>query len=109
MNHYTDFDPILIRERNQQIRDEVDSLRLEKRLRKDHAARRVAPVDWGGVHTQAMFAVMAVIALVLYDRLGLMILKRTWLNVDLMWAATLVAARPGADVAAELMLQAIAA
>ena len=39
-----------------------------------------------------MFAVMAVVALVVYDRLGLMILKRTWFNVDLLWAAALVGA-----------------
>src|SRR5919199_4293949 len=30
------------------------------------------------VHTLSMFAVMAVVAMVVYDRLGLMILKRTW-------------------------------
>jgi hypothetical protein len=35
---------------------------------------------------------MAVVALVVYDRLGLMILKRTWFNVDLLWAAALVGA-----------------
>jgi hypothetical protein len=39
-----------------------------------------------------MFAVMVVVALVVYDRLGLMILKRTWFNVDLIWAMALVAA-----------------
>ena len=44
------------------------------------------------VHTLSMFAVMAVIALVVYDRLGLMILKRTWFNVDLLWAGALVGA-----------------
>jgi hypothetical protein len=44
------------------------------------------------VHTRSMFAVMAVVALVVYDRLGLMILKRTWFNVDLLWAAALVGA-----------------
>ncbi len=51
MNHYTDFDLILIRERNQQIRDEVDSLRLKKRLRKGRTPRGSQPVaslDWGG-------------------------------------------------------------
>ena len=45
-----------------------------------------------GVHTLAMFAVMVVVALVVYDRLGLMILKRTWFNVDLLWAGALVGA-----------------
>jgi hypothetical protein len=44
------------------------------------------------VHTLSMFAVMAVLALLVYDRLGLMILKRTWFNVDLLWAAALVGA-----------------
>ncbi len=44
------------------------------------------------VHTLAMFAVMTAVALVVYDRLGLMILKRTWFNVDLVWAGALVAA-----------------
>jgi hypothetical protein len=44
------------------------------------------------VHTLVMFAVMALLALVVYDRLGLMILKRTWLNVDLIWAGVLVVA-----------------
>jgi hypothetical protein len=34
MGHYMSFDPYLIRERNEQIRDEVNSLRLEKQLRK---------------------------------------------------------------------------
>lgn len=44
------------------------------------------------VHTLAMFAVMAAVALVVYDRLDLMILKRTWFNVDLLWAGALVVA-----------------
>lgn len=44
------------------------------------------------VHTLAMFAVMAAVALVVYDRLGLMILKRSWFNVDLLWAGALVVA-----------------
>ena len=44
------------------------------------------------VHTIAMFAVMAAVALIVYEKLGLMILKRTWLNVDLIWAGALVGA-----------------
>jgi hypothetical protein len=44
------------------------------------------------VHTVAMFAVMAAVALVVYDRLGLMILKRTWFDADLVWAVALVVA-----------------
>jgi hypothetical protein len=45
----------------------------------------------GNGRTDAL-AVMAAVALVVYDRLGLMILKRTWFNVDLLWAGTLVGA-----------------
>jgi hypothetical protein len=45
-----------------------------------------------GLHTLAMFAVMGVIALVVYEKLGVMILKRTWFNLDLLWAGTLVVA-----------------
>jgi hypothetical protein len=44
------------------------------------------------VHTLSMFAVMAAVALLVYDRLGLIILKRTWFNVDLLWAGALVGA-----------------
>src|SRR5829696_2959 len=42
------------------------------------------------VRTLSMFTVMAMVALVVYDKLGLMILKRTWFNVDLLWAGALV-------------------
>jgi hypothetical protein len=45
-----------------------------------------------GVHTLAMFAVMGAIAVVVYEKLGVMMLKRTWFNLDLLWAGTLVAA-----------------
>ncbi|QIN82632.1 hypothetical protein GBA63_08240 [Rubrobacter tropicus] len=44
------------------------------------------------VHTLAMFAVMAAVALVVYEKLGLMILKRTWFNADLAWAGALIVA-----------------
>jgi hypothetical protein len=35
MNHYMDFDPYLIRERNEELLREVRTHRLEKRLRKE--------------------------------------------------------------------------
>jgi hypothetical protein len=37
-----------------------------------------------------MFAVMGAVALIVYEKLGVMILKRAWLNVDLLWAGALV-------------------
>ena len=39
MNHYMDFDPYLIRERNEQMIREVNSLRLEERLREAHGSK----------------------------------------------------------------------
>ena len=36
MNHYIDFDPYVIRERNQKVHREVNSLRLEKQLHEEH-------------------------------------------------------------------------
>jgi hypothetical protein len=39
MYHHMEFDPYLIREHNQQIFKEVQALRLEKRLRKNHKVR----------------------------------------------------------------------
>jgi len=43
-----------------------------------------------GVHTAAMFLVMAVIALVVYEKLGLKILRTAWINLDRIWAGTLI-------------------
>jgi hypothetical protein len=45
-----------------------------------------------GLHTLAMFAVMGAIAMVVYEKLGVTILKRTWFNLDLLWAGALVGA-----------------
>ena len=45
-----------------------------------------------GLHTLAMFAVMGATAIVVYEKLGVMILKRTWFNLDLLWAGALVGA-----------------
>ena len=38
MNYYTDFDPYVIRERNQQVHREVRSLHLEERLREERGS-----------------------------------------------------------------------
>ena len=40
--NYMDFQPHLIRERNEQVQREVDSLRLQERLREDRGSRFVA-------------------------------------------------------------------
>ena len=45
-----------------------------------------------GLHTIAMFLVMAVVAIVVYDKVGLAILRRAWLNLDLLWSTALIGA-----------------
>jgi hypothetical protein len=44
-----------------------------------------------GVHTLAMLAVTAVIAVAVYEWLGLAFLRRGWINLDRLWTAALVA------------------
>jgi hypothetical protein len=44
------------------------------------------------VHTTAMFLAMGVVAVLVYDRLGLGVLRRAWLNLDRVWATAVVAA-----------------
>ena len=43
-----------------------------------------------GVHTLAMFLVMGVLAIVVYEKLGLAILRRAWFNLDRLWAGALI-------------------
>jgi hypothetical protein len=45
-----------------------------------------------GVHTVAMFAVLAGCAVLVYEFVGLSVLRRAWFNVDKLWAAVMVAA-----------------
>jgi hypothetical protein len=44
-----------------------------------------------GVHTIAMLAVTGTIAAVVYEWVGVEILRRAWINIDLLWIAALVA------------------
>ena len=44
-----------------------------------------------GIHTAAMLAVTAAIAGIVYEWVGVEILRRAWLNVDLVWTVALVA------------------
>ena len=44
------------------------------------------------VHVGAMLAVMAVVALVVYQKLGLTFLRRAWLNSDQFWAGAFIVA-----------------
>ena len=44
------------------------------------------------VHSVSMLLVMGVIALIVYERLGLNVLRKAWLNVDLIWSVAVIAA-----------------
>jgi hypothetical protein len=52
----------------------------------------VANVAAVGVHTIAMFLVMGAIAVVVFERVGLAVLRRAWFNLDRIWAAALIGA-----------------
>jgi hypothetical protein len=43
------------------------------------------------VHTLAMLATAGLVAVLVFERLGVGVLRRTWVNVDLLWAGALVA------------------
>jgi len=43
-----------------------------------------------GVHTIAYLAVTGLVAWVVYQKLGLALLRKAWFNFDLVWAAALV-------------------
>jgi hypothetical protein len=44
------------------------------------------------VHVLVMLAVMGVIAFVVYERVGLQVLRKAWLNTDQIWAASFILA-----------------
>jgi hypothetical protein len=61
----------------------------------DHPAATIGVADAAvaiTVHVGAMVAVMAVVALVVYEKLGLAFLRRAWLNSDQFWAGAFIAA-----------------
>jgi hypothetical protein len=44
------------------------------------------------VHTAALFLVMATIAVLVFETLGLELLRRAWINLDLVWSFALIVA-----------------
>jgi hypothetical protein len=44
------------------------------------------------LHVAAMLAVMAVVALLVYDHVGVSVLKKAWINLDWVWAGAFVLA-----------------
>jgi hypothetical protein len=56
------------------------------------AGGAVADVVAVGVHSVAMFLVMGTIAVIVFERVGLSVLRRAWFNLDRIWAGALIAA-----------------
>ena len=56
------------------------------------AAAMLADLAAVGLHTLAMFVAMGLVAVLVYEKFDVMILKSAWFNVDLLWAGALVAA-----------------
>ncbi|WIM10020.1 hypothetical protein [Enhydrobacter sp.] len=57
------------------------------------AAGPIGPALAGvGLHTLAMLSVTASLAIVVYEWVGLAILRSAWINLDLIWTVALVAA-----------------
>ncbi|MDP8922598.1 MAG: hypothetical protein M3O34_06935, partial [Chloroflexota bacterium] len=44
------------------------------------------------LHTLAMLVVMGLVAIIVYEKVGLGVLRKAWVNLDLLWAATFVMA-----------------
>jgi hypothetical protein len=42
-----------------------------------------------GVHTAGMLVVTTAVAVLVYEKFGLALLRRAWLNVDVLWASAL--------------------
>jgi hypothetical protein len=55
-----------------------------------------------GVHTLAMVAVAGVIAVVVYETIGVDILRKAWVNLDRVWAFVLVGAGVATVLAATI-------
>jgi hypothetical protein len=54
-----------------------------------------ASIEWSGVmaalaHTAGYLLVTGLIAVIVYERVGLRFLRTMWLNLDLVWAIALV-------------------
>ena len=58
----------------------------------DGAGPLVTAIIGIGVHTLAMLVTTTVVAVAVYEWVGLEILRRAWINVDLVWTFALVAA-----------------
>jgi hypothetical protein len=69
-----------------------DQPEVHEHLAGDLAGLSLNAVGLAAVHTASMLAVLAVIAVAVYEVVGVGFLRRGWVNVDRVWAGALVAA-----------------
>ncbi len=58
-----------------------------------HAMHLTSGVNAGlgvGLHTISMFCTMVIVAWIVYRKLGLMVLRKGWVNFDLIWSVALL-------------------
>jgi hypothetical protein len=55
-----------------------------------HASGAVAALFATGLHAVGYLAVTAFVAVLVFEKMGVGILRRAWFNIDLVWSATLV-------------------
>ena len=58
----------------------------------DSLATLVSQAAAVGIHTLAMFGVMAAVAVIVFEKVGVSILRRGWFNLDRVWAIVLIVA-----------------
>jgi hypothetical protein len=58
----------------------------------DVSASRLDDLFRIGIHTAAMFIMMALVAILVYEKVGLAVLRKAWFNLDRVWAGALVLA-----------------
>ena len=58
----------------------------------DSVATLVSQAAAVAIHTLAMFGVMAAVAVIVFEKVGVSILRRGWFNLDKLWAIVLIVA-----------------
>ena len=59
-------------------------------------AAMMPPMEWSGIaaalaHTAGYLLVTGVVAVLVYEKLGLRLLRSAWINIDLIWSVALIA------------------
>jgi hypothetical protein len=85
--------PVLVGLRGERVPSALASMEHAGHMAHQHAASGndvlLPTLAAVGLHAAAMLAVAALVAVVVYQKLGVEILRRAWINLDLVWAGAL--------------------